>query len=84
MIHVVCQLFLKTNEVNSWHSIQENSNISIHNPQATEYRGRGLFLNLKLDPSPLCLKELQRNNSLRKIPFICAQIGFTEKRKEKK
>ena len=34
----------------------------IHNPQAmTEYRGQGLFLNLKLDPSPVCLKELQRN-----------------------
>ena len=27
----------------------------------TEYRGRGLFLNLKLDPSPFCLNELQRN-----------------------
>ena len=33
-----------------------------HNPHAmTEYIGRDFFLNLKLDPSPVCLKELQRN-----------------------
>ena len=39
-----------------------------HNPQAmTEYRGRGLFLNVKLDPSPFCLKELQRN----KLTTLC-------------
>ena len=32
-----------------------------HSCQAmTEYRGRGLSLNLKLDPSPLCPNELQR------------------------
>ena len=37
-----------------------------HNPQAmTEYRGQGLFLNLKLDPSQVCLKEL-----FKKIHFI--------------
>ena len=57
----------------------------------TQYRCRGLFLNLKLDPSPVCLKELQRN----KLTTLCTQIvqkdslhlssvSFTEKRKESK
>ena len=60
-----------------------------HNPQAmAEYRGQGLFLNLKLDPSPVCLKELKRN----KLTIHCTWIyhkdslhfsfvSFTEKRK---
>ena len=37
----------------------------------TEYRGQGLFLNLKLDPSPFCLEELQRN----KLTTPCAEIS---------
>ena len=55
----------------------------------TEYRGQGLFLNLKFDPSPVCPKELQRN----KLTTHCTRIvqkdslhfgfvSFTEKRKE--
>ena len=80
-------------EVNNWFLLQLISKILIrntHNPQGmTEYRVQGLFLNLKLDPSLVCLKELQRNKLttsctefVKKIHFTCVQFSFTEKRKE--
>ena len=61
-----------------------------HSPQTmTEYIGRGLFLNLKLDPSPVCLKELQRNKLTTHCTWIVQKdslhfsfVSFTEKRKE--
>ena len=55
----------------------------------TEYRSWGLFLNLKLDPSPVCLKELQRNKLTTHCTWIVQKdslhfsfVSFTEKRKE--
>ena len=61
-----------------------------HNPQAmSEYWGWGLFLNLKLDPNPVCLKELQRNKLTVHCTWIVQKdslhfsfVSFTEKRKE--
>ena len=60
-----------------------------HDPQVlTEYRGWGLFLNLKLDPSPVCLKELQRNKLTTHCTWIVQKdslhfsfVSFTKKRK---
>ena len=61
LVFHMCESFSKY-EVNGWLMFPKNLKILIHNPQAmTEYRGQGLFLNLKLDPSPVYLKELQRN-----------------------
>ena len=61
-----------------------------HSPQTmTEYRGQGLFLNLKLDPSPICPKEHKRNKLITHCTWIVQKdslhfsfVSFTEKRKE--
>ena len=67
-------IFLKC-EVIGWLIFSKKLKIlieTIHNPQAMiEYRGQGLFLNLKLDPSLVYLKELQRN----KFTMPCTWIS---------
>ena len=51
------ELFQYTNKVNGWLIFSKKLKIlieTLHNLNAMiEYKGQGLFLNLKLDPSPL-------------------------------
>ena len=71
----ICVNLFQLNEVNGWFLTQVITKIlfkTTHNPRTmTEYKGQGLFLNLKLDPSPVCLKELQRNKLTTPCTRIC-------------